>query len=80
MSGDPKRVLRGGGALSGEVARARGSRRRRRRSEALTGKWNPPPVTKTEGTLPRGFGVSRLTDLPASWASQRRALGIAARD
>ncbi|MGO9774879.1 MAG: recombinase family protein [Roseiarcus sp.] len=28
------------------------------------------------GTLPRGFGVSRLIDLPASWAEQRRALGL----
>ncbi len=29
------------------------------------------------GTLPRGFGVSRLTDLPANWKEQRRALGLA---
>ena len=25
------------------------------------------------GTLPRGFGLSRLTDLPISWAKQREA-------
>jgi site-specific DNA recombinase len=30
-----------------------------------------------DGTLPRGFGVSRLTDLPADWAKQRQALGLA---
>jgi len=30
-----------------------------------------------EGTLPRGLGVSRLTDMPASWSDQRQALGIA---
>ena len=30
-----------------------------------------------DGTLPRGLGVSRLTDMPASWAEQRQALGIA---
>ncbi len=30
-----------------------------------------------DGTLPRGFSVSRLTEMPASWAEQRRALGIA---
>jgi site-specific DNA recombinase len=27
-------------------------------------------------TLPRGFGVSRLIDLPANWAQQRIALGL----
>jgi site-specific DNA recombinase len=32
-----------------------------------------------DGTLSRGFGVSRLTDLPSSWADQRKAIGIAAR-
>ena len=29
------------------------------------------------GTLPRGFGVSSLTDLPLDWNEQRRVLGIA---
>jgi site-specific DNA recombinase len=29
------------------------------------------------GTLPRGLGVSRLMDMPPSWADQRQALGIA---
>jgi DNA invertase Pin-like site-specific DNA recombinase len=28
------------------------------------------------GILPRGFGVSRLTDLPADWAEQHRKLGL----
>jgi site-specific DNA recombinase len=32
-----------------------------------------------EGTLPRGFGVSRLTDMPPSWADQRSTIGIAPR-
>ena len=32
-----------------------------------------------DGTLARGFGVSRLMDLPPNWADQRRAIGIAAR-
>jgi hypothetical protein len=38
-----------------------------------------PQIVKAavKGTLPRGFGVSRLTDLPTSWAEQRRALGLA---
>ena len=31
------------------------------------------------GTLPRGFGLSRLTDLPISWAKQRQKLGLPAR-
>jgi site-specific DNA recombinase len=31
-----------------------------------------------DGTLARGFGVSRLTDLPPSWVDQRKALGILA--
>jgi site-specific DNA recombinase len=30
-----------------------------------------------DGTLPRGLGVSRLMDMPPSWADQRLALGIA---
>jgi site-specific DNA recombinase len=30
-----------------------------------------------DGTLPRGLGVSRLMDMPPSWADQRQALGIA---
>ena len=29
-----------------------------------------------DGTLPRGFGLSRLTDLPPAWHDQRRLLGI----
>jgi hypothetical protein len=29
-----------------------------------------------DGTLPRGLGVSRLTDMPAGWADQCRAIGI----
>ena len=36
-SGDPKRVLRGGGALSGDVARANGSSRRRKSASTLSG-------------------------------------------
>ena len=31
------------------------------------------------GTLPRGFGVSRLIDLPANWNAQRIAVGLPAR-
>ena len=30
-----------------------------------------------DGTLPRGLGLSRLMDMPPSWADQRRALGFA---
>jgi hypothetical protein len=29
-----------------------------------------------EGRLPRGIGIARLTDLPASWSDQRKALGL----
>ncbi|HEY1944750.1 MAG TPA: hypothetical protein VGH40_21765 [Roseiarcus sp.] len=38
-----------------------------------------PDIVKTavDGKLPRGFGVSRLTDLPANWNEQRRAMGLA---
>ncbi len=37
-----------------------------------------PDIIKAavEGTLPRGLGLSRFTDLPASWAKQRRATGL----
>jgi len=31
-----------------------------------------------EGRLPRGIGMTRLSDLPAQWPLQRRALGLAA--
>ena len=32
-----------------------------------------------DGTHPRGFGLSRLTDLPLSWTEQRQKLGLPAR-
>jgi hypothetical protein len=37
-----------------------------------------PDIVKAavKGTLPRGFGVSRLTELPSGWAEQRQALGL----
>jgi hypothetical protein len=28
------------------------------------------------GSLPRGIGITRLADLPASWSEQHAALGI----
>ena len=31
------------------------------------------------GRLPRGIGVTRLIDLPLSWAKQKEALGLPAR-
>ena len=31
-----------------------------------------------EGRLPRGIGITRLSDLPAEWALQRQTLGLAA--
>jgi site-specific DNA recombinase len=39
-----------------------------------------PEIVKAaiEGRLPRGVGISRLSDLPASWGEQFRQLGIAA--
>jgi hypothetical protein len=38
-----------------------------------------PDIVKTvvDGKLPRGFGVSRLIDLPMDWAVQRQVLGFA---
>jgi len=33
-----------------------------------------------EGRLPRGIGLSRLTDLPLSWTEQRAALGFTSVD
>ena len=32
-----------------------------------------------DGILPRGLGVSRLMDMPPSWADQRSIIGIAPR-
>lgn len=39
-----------------------------------------PDILKAavDGTLPRGFGVSRLVDMPASWVAERRAAGLPA--
>jgi hypothetical protein len=39
-----------------------------------------PEIVKAaiDGRLPRGVGISRLSDLPASWREQFRQLGIAA--
>jgi hypothetical protein len=38
-----------------------------------------PDIVKAavDGTLPRGFGASRLTDLPAAWSEQHQKLGLA---
>ena len=40
-----------------------------------------PDIVKgaVAATLPRGFGVSRLIDLPSNWDAQRVALGLPAR-
>ena len=37
-----------------------------------------PDIVKAavDGTLPRGLGVSRLIDMPVSWATQRRAAAL----
>jgi site-specific DNA recombinase len=37
-----------------------------------------PEITQAavDGRLPRGLGLARLTELPASWAEQRRILGL----
>ena len=29
-----------------------------------------------DGKLPRGMGITQMTDLPADWAKQRQQLGI----
>jgi site-specific DNA recombinase len=38
-----------------------------------------PDIVKAAATasLPRGFGVSRLTELPSNWIEQRRIIGLA---
>ena len=37
-----------------------------------------PAIVKAaiEGRLPRGFGVTRLVDLPMAWSDQWTALGL----
>jgi hypothetical protein len=47
-----------------------------------SGRLRLPPAQNlakaaVDGALPRGFGVSRLIDLPAIWKEQRRLLGLA---
>jgi len=39
-----------------------------------------PEIVKAavEGRLPRGFGLTRLVDLPMAWRDQWRALGLQA--
>jgi len=46
----------------------------------LTSAFLAPEIVKAaiDGRLPRGVGISRLSDLPASWREQFRQLGIAA--
>jgi DNA invertase Pin-like site-specific DNA recombinase len=46
----------------------------------LTLAFLAPEIVKAaiDGRLPRGVGISRLSDLPASWRDQFRQLGIAA--
>jgi hypothetical protein len=40
---------------------------------------DPAIVTASlERRLPRGFGMSRLTDLPPDWTEQRKSLGLPA--
>ena len=37
-----------------------------------------PHIVKAavDGALPRGFGTSRLTDMPVSWAKQRKTAAL----
>jgi hypothetical protein len=44
--------------------------------------WQRPPdivQAAVDGILPRGLGVSRLMDMPPSWADRRSIIGIAPR-
>ncbi len=68
---------------SGEIANsdaiaAREGRSKRSVHMMLSLTFVAPDIVEAavSGTLPRGIGVSRLTDLPTSWIKQRERLGL----
>jgi hypothetical protein len=68
-----------GEAVDVEVIAARECLSERSARMILSLAFLAPDIVKAavNGTLRRGFGVSRLTNLPTNWADQRRALGLA---
>jgi DNA invertase Pin-like site-specific DNA recombinase len=72
-------VVSGRGAAIEGIAAVEGISERSARMRLSLAFLAPDIVqAAVDGTLPRGLGASRLMDLPASWAEQRRAIGIAA--
>jgi hypothetical protein len=69
LSGSAKRIE--------EIANREGQRKV---NMTLSLAFLAPEIVKAaiDGRLPRGVGISRLSDLPASWREQFRQLGIAA--
>jgi DNA invertase Pin-like site-specific DNA recombinase len=67
-----------GQAASIEAIAAREGLNERSARMTLSLAFLAPDIIKAavDGTLPRGLGLSRLLDMPASWAEQRRATGL----
>jgi hypothetical protein len=63
-----------------ETIAARESKSERSIRMTLSLAFLSPDLVKaaTDGRLPRGFGLTRLTDLPIAWSDQWAALGLKA--
>ncbi len=73
----------GGGEVAGRVAiLMRSGPKRRRPAAPLSLAFLAPGIIESavDGTLQRGFGLSRPGDPPLGWAAKRAILGLPARD
>jgi site-specific DNA recombinase len=72
-------MLSGGAKSTEEIADREGCSPRKV-NMTLSLAFLAPEIVKAaiDGRLPRGVGISRLSNLPASWREQFRQLGIAA--
>jgi hypothetical protein len=70
-------IVEGRGASAGEIASREGLSERSVRMTLSLAFLSPAIIRSImEGALPRGVGVSSLSELPASWAKQHQALGL----
>ena len=70
-------LVRGGARDLEEIAKREGRSKRSARMILSLAFLAPDIVTAViAGTLPRGLGLSDMTDLPIDWSEQRRRLGL----
>jgi hypothetical protein len=70
--------LASGEVLDTEVLANREQRSKRSVHILISSAFVAPDIIEAliAGPLPRGIGITRLTDLPPSWAKQRKMLGL----